>query len=69
MDAMASVDKIGPRGLHAPPVTKDVLQQTASTLGVRVPEKWEADFTVMLASAREAMEQLLEAEGKSLYST
>lgn len=52
------------RGLHAPPVTKDVLQETAAMLGIQVPEKWEEDFTVMLASAREAMEQLLAVEGR-----
>lgn len=56
------------RGLHAPPVTKDVLQATASVLGVRVPEKWEKDFTVMLAGAREAMEQILGMEGASTYT-
>lgn len=50
------------RGLHAPPVTNDVLQRTAAMLGVRVPEKWEEDFTVMLASARDAMEQILGME-------
>lgn len=59
---MTSVNNVAPRGLHAPPVTKEVLQQTASLLGVQVPEKWEEDFTVMLGTVREAMEKVLEME-------
>ena len=60
---MSSVNGEAGRGLHAPPVTADILQQTASFAGVRVPEKWEDDFTVMLSGVREAMEQILEQEG------
>ncbi|TFY60315.1 hypothetical protein EVJ58_g5232 [Rhodofomes roseus] len=41
------------------PVTRDVLQQTAAKIGVRVPAEKEIEFTEMLASAREAMEQVL----------
>ena len=60
---MSGTPNVDTRGLHAPPVTTDVLQQTAAMLGVRVPEKWEEDFTVMLASARDAMEKILGMEG------
>ena len=60
---MSSANGAAPRGLHAPPVTKEVLQQTASLLGVQVPEKWEEDFTVMLGTVREAMEKVLDMEG------
>lgn len=60
---MASTNGTGAHGLHAPPVTKEILQQTASVLGVQVPGKWEEDFTVMLGSVREAMEKVLSTEG------
>ncbi|KAH9928393.1 amidase signature domain-containing protein [Fomitopsis serialis] len=41
------------------PVTRDVLQQTAAKIGICVPAEKEDEFTDMLASAREAMQQVL----------
>ncbi|KZT67443.1 Glutamyl-tRNA amidotransferase subunit A [Daedalea quercina L-15889] len=41
------------------PISRDVLQQTAAKIGIRVPAEKEGEFTEMLASAREAMEQVL----------
>ena len=45
------------------PVTTDVLQSTAAKIGVRVSSDREAEFTEMLASAREAMEQVSAMDG------
>ncbi|EKM58558.1 uncharacterized protein PHACADRAFT_252996 [Phanerochaete carnosa HHB-10118-sp] len=59
---MSSANNETSRGLHAPPVTKEVLQQTASLLGVQVPDRWEEDFTIMLGTTREAMEKILDME-------
>ena len=63
----AQSNTVAGHGLHAPPITKDILQQTAALGGVRVPDKWEDDFTVMLSGVREAMEQILGQEG-SLFT-
>jgi amidase len=60
---MTTANGTAGRGLHAPPVTKEILQQTAFLGGVHVPEKWEEDFTVMLSGVREAMEEILGQEG------
>ncbi|KAI0950823.1 hypothetical protein AcW1_008022 [Taiwanofungus camphoratus] len=54
--AASTTDSPGPR---QSPVTSDVLQQTASKIGVTVPKEREAEFTEMLASARDAMEQVM----------
>ncbi|GBE87908.1 Glutamyl-tRNA amidotransferase subunit A [Sparassis crispa] len=44
------------------PINRNVLQQTAAKIGVKVPEDQEAAFVTMLASAREAMEQVIEMD-------
>ena len=44
-------------------VTKDVLQRTAAKIGVSVPLDKEAEFTDLLASAKEAMEQVQAMDG------
>ncbi|KAF9818831.1 hypothetical protein IEO21_02487 [Rhodonia placenta] len=41
------------------PITSEVLQQTAAKIGVRVPDSKADEFTEMLASARETMEQVM----------
>ncbi|OCH84923.1 amidase signature enzyme [Obba rivulosa] len=45
-----------------PPITPDVLRQTAAKIGVRIPEHLEGEFTEMLASARDAMEKVLQMD-------
>ncbi|CCM01509.1 uncharacterized protein FIBRA_03565 [Fibroporia radiculosa] len=54
--ATATIDPPMPQNS---PVTQEVLQQTAAKIGVRVPQEREVEFTEMLASAREAMEQVM----------
>lgn len=51
-----------------PPVTRDVLQRTAARIGVRIPEHLEEEFTEMLASARDAMEKVLQMDGTSSFA-
>lgn len=41
------------------PITSEVLQQTAAKIGIRVPDSKADEFTEMLASARETMEQVM----------
>lgn len=48
---------------HAPSISKDVLQQTAGKIGVAVPKHLEDDFTSMLESGKEAMEEVLAMDG------
>ncbi|THG96265.1 hypothetical protein EW026_g5540 [Hermanssonia centrifuga] len=44
--------------LRGPPVTTELLQQTAAKVGLHVPDHIAEDFTSMLASSREAMEEV-----------
>lgn len=51
------------------PITSEVLQQTAAKIGVRVPDSKADEFTEMLASARETMEQVMTMDGVSDVQT
>lgn len=46
-----------------PSITAEVLQSTAAQAGVKVPEKWEADFTVLMSGAKDALDQVVAMEG------
>lgn len=52
---------------RSPSITKDVVQEMAAKLDLRVRDKDEADFTEMLISAREVMEEVAGLDGKCLY--
>lgn len=43
---------------RAPEVSKELVQDIAAQLGLHVPQRYEPDFTEMLISAREVMEQV-----------
>ena len=47
-------------------ITTDVLQETAAKVGLRIPEHKEAAFTEMLASARQAIDEVLAMDGMSI---
>jgi hypothetical protein len=47
----------------APEITTNVLQQTASKLGVKVPANVEEDFTMLLKNTRDAILKVVEMEG------
>ncbi len=49
--------------LRGPPVTTELLQQTAAKVGLHVPDHIAEDFTSMLASGREAMEEVAALDG------
>lgn len=44
-------------------VNKDMLQQTAAKIGVRIPEHLEDDFATMLAGAKVAMDKVMVMDG------
>ena len=46
-----------------PSITTEVLQSTAAQAGVKVPEKWEADFTVLMSGAKDVLDQVVAMEG------
>lgn len=48
---------------RAPEVTKELVQDIAAQLGLRVPQHYESDFTEMLISACEVMEQVADMDG------
>ncbi|KAI0733549.1 amidase signature enzyme [Fomitopsis betulina] len=56
---MSSSPVADPPASKQSPITKDVLQHTAARIGVRISPAKEEGFKDMLASAREAMEQVL----------
>ena len=58
-----SVPLSDPAPPAASPITTDVLQSTAAKIGVRVPQHLEAEYTEILSSVREAMEQVMEMDG------
>lgn len=47
----------------APIVDSSVLHDTAASVGVTVPETYEADFAELLAGARDAMEEVVSMDG------
>lgn len=57
-----SVSTGNPNALD-PSITTEVLQSTAAQAGVKVPEKWEADFTVLMSGAKDALEQVVAMGG------
>ncbi|EPT01678.1 hypothetical protein FOMPIDRAFT_1119784 [Fomitopsis schrenkii] len=54
-----STSRTEPPASEQSSVTRDVLQRTATRIGVHIPSEKEAEFTDLLASAREAMVQVL----------
>ena len=50
--------------LRSPPITRDTVHEMAAKLDLHVPEKYEADFTEMLISAREVMEEVAGMDGE-----
>lgn len=48
----------------SPPITKYVVQEMARKIDLHVPAKYEADFTEMLISAREVMDEVAGMDGR-----